>query len=237
MKNIRYQNKVIPYTVSKSKIKNLYITVQDGEVAVSAPWYVTSSQIQEILEEKREWIYRKLSEYNNSPRAAKKYVENERFHILGKSYYLHIEYLNIMQEKLVVDNEQIIVKIPNKLKNMDNKEIIKKLIEKMYYKIAEQEFEIAMDKTRIMTKLAPEEYKIKKLKRAWGNCSSERKINLNIDLVMYSKKAIEYVVLHEVCHLKYLSHSKKFWQMVESYMPDYKDAEAELKNRKVSELN
>ena len=47
--------------------------------------------------------------------------------------------------------------------------------------------------------------------------------------MMYSRKAIEYVVLHEVCHLKYMNHSKNFWAMVEKYMPDYKEAEKELK--------
>ena len=47
--------------------------------------------------------------------------------------------------------------------------------------------------------------------------------------MMYSHKAIDYVVLHEICHLRYMNHSKKFWEMVESYMPDYKEAERELK--------
>jgi len=46
--------------------------------------------------------------------------------------------------------------------------------------------------------------------------------------MMYSRKALEYVVLHEICHLRYMNHSKKFWAMVEYYMPDYKDAEKEL---------
>ena len=63
MKRIKYENKTIAYTVSKAKVKNLYITVQNGEVVIKAPWYVTGSQIQEVVESKREWIMKKLEEY------------------------------------------------------------------------------------------------------------------------------------------------------------------------------
>ena len=74
-----------------------------------------------------------------------------------------------------------------------------------------------------------DEYNIKKLKSVWGKCSSSKKITINQDLMMYSRHAIEYVVLHEFCHLKYMNHSKNFWSLVEKYMPDYKEAEKELK--------
>lgn len=229
MKSVKYENKIIAYTVNKAKVKNLYISIENGEVAIKAPWYVTSSQIQEIVEQKREWIYEKLSEYNNSPRATKKYKEGERFQILSQNYYLQIQFKNIQQAKLNVEKGIIDIILPNKLKNKNNKEKIKSMIEKMYQMIAEKEIEDAMEKVRIRVGLAPEEYKVKKLTRVWGNCSSTKKITLNRDLVMYSRKAIEYVVLHEICHLKYMNHSKKFWNMVEEYMPDYKEAEIELK--------
>jgi len=230
MKSIKYKNKVIAYTVNKAKVDNLYITIQNGEVAIKAPWYLTANQIQNALEEKREWILQKLEEYNNSPRAVKKYVDGEMFKILGNNYYLQIKFSNIKHAKLILEEGTILVNFPTSFKGLNNTNQIKLLIEKMYQKLAEKEIELAMEKVRIITKLAPEDYKIKKLTRAWGNCSSTKKITLNVDLVKYSKKAIEYIVLHEVCHLKYMSHSKKFWNMVKTYMPDYLEAEKELKS-------
>ena len=71
MKKIKYENKTIAYTVSKAKVKNLYISIQNGEVVVKAPWYVTAGQIQEVVESKREWIMKKLEEYKVSPRKIK----------------------------------------------------------------------------------------------------------------------------------------------------------------------
>ena len=172
---------------------------------------------------------KKLEEYNVSPRKAKEYEDGEKFQILGESYYLNIYYKDINNAILNVENEKIEIILPLSYAEEDNTEQIKKMIDKMYYMIAEREVESAMEKTRKMVGIAPEEYKIKKIKYAWGTCSSRKVITINQNLMMYSRKAIEYVVLHEICHLKYMNHSKKFWEMVESYMPDYKEAEKELK--------
>ena len=229
MGKVKYQNKTIAYTINKAKIKNIYITIENGEVVIKAPWYTTRNQIQEVVESKRDWIMKKLEEYNVSPRKAKEYEEGEKFQILGESYYLNIYYKDINNAILNVENEKIEIILPLSYAEEDNTEQIKKMIDKMYYMIAEKEVESAMEKTRKMVGLAPEEYKIKKIKYAWGTCSSRKVITINQNLMMYSRKAIEYVVLHEICHLKYMNHSKKFWEMVESYMPDYKEAEKELK--------
>lgn len=229
MGKVKYQNKTIAYTINKAKIKNIYITIENGEVVIKAPWYTTRNQIQEVVERKRDWIMKKLEEYNVSPRKAKEYEDGEKFQILGESYYLNIYYKDINNAILNVENEKIEIILPLSYAEEDNTEQIKKMIDKMYYMIAEKEVESAMEKTRKMVGLAPEEYKIKKIKYAWGTCSSRKVITINQNLMMYSRKAIEYVVLHEICHLKYMNHSKKFWEMVESYMPDYKEAEKELK--------
>ncbi len=229
MGKVKYQNKTIAYTINKAKIKNIYITIENGEVVIKAPWYTTRNQIQEVVESKRDWIMKKLEEYNVSPRKAKEYEDGEKFQILGESYYLNIYYKDINNAILNVENEKIEIILPLSYAEEDNTEQIKKMIDKMYYMIAEKEVESAMEKTRKMVGLAPEEYKIKKIKYAWGICSSRKVITINQNLMMYSRKAIEYVVLHEICHLKYMNHSKKFWEMVESYMPDYKEAEKELK--------
>lgn len=229
MGKVKYQNKTIAYTINKAKIKNIYITIENGEVVIKAPWYTTRNQIQEVVESKRDWIMKKLEEYNVSPRKVKEYEDGEKFQILGESYYLNIYYKDINNAILNVENEKIEIILPLSYAEEDNTEQIKKMIDKMYYMIAEKEVESAMEKTRKMVGLAPEEYKIKKIKYAWGTCSSRKVITINQNLMMYSRKAIEYVVLHEICHLKYMNHSKKFWEMVESYMPDYKEAEKELK--------
>ena len=99
----------------------------------------------------------------------------------------------------------------------------------LYKKQAAQRILPIMDKMISVTGLKPKEYKLFNFKRAWGNCSNKRVIKLNTKLVMYSDNAIEYVCLHELCHLKYMNHSKDFWNLVKQYMPNYKEIEKELK--------
>jgi predicted metal-dependent hydrolase len=229
MKRTKYLNKTIAYTVSKAKVKNVYISIQNGEVVIKAPWYTTSNQIQDIVESKKEWILRKLQEYQTSPRKEKEYSDGENFQILGEKYILNVYYQETSNGKLNVEDGHISIVLPIELAGQDNSERIKSMIDKMYYLIAQKEVETSMEKMRKLTKLAPEQYVVKKIKTAWGKCTSTKKITINQDLVMYSKKAIDYVVLHEFCHLKYMNHSKKFWNLLATYMPDYKEAEKELK--------
>ena len=134
-------------------------------------------------------------------------------------------------EKIVREKEKWILKKlsedVNSLKSQKEKEYYSN--EKYYKEEAKKKISRAMEKMINLTGLKPESYKLFNFKRAWGNCSNKKNIKINPKLVMYSDHAIEYVCLHELCHLKYMNHSKSFWYLVEKYMPDYKLAEKELK--------
>lgn len=79
------------------------------------------------------------------------------------------------------------------------------------------------------TNLVPNKIRIRNIKYAWGSCSSNKNITINLKLVDKSDEEIKYVVLHELCHLKYMNHSDKFWNLVEKYMPNYKAIRKKLK--------
>ena len=80
-----------------------------------------------------------------------------------------------------------------------------------------------------ITGLIPNKIRIRDIKYAWGSCSNNKNITINKNLISYSELAIRYVILHELCHLKYMNHSKDFWNLVKKYMPEYRKAKAELK--------
>lgn len=155
-------------------------------------------------------------------------MERHPVPVLGIDYRVRITYKNIKITELDVDNKTIKISLPNKYKKISNKEILDLAIEKMYEQIAKVEIERAMEKTRIMLGIAPEEYEIKKMKTL-GKCEN-KKIAINPEVVKYSRKVIDYIVLHQYCHLEYKTHSKGFFKMLEKYDPDYRKCENILMN-------
>lgn len=155
-------------------------------------------------------------------------IERHPVPVLGIDYKVKIIYKNIKVTELDVENKTIKISLPNKYKKMSNKEILDLAIDKMYEQIANVEIERAMEKTRIMLGIAPEEYEVAKIKTL-GACK-DNKITINPEVVKYSRKLIDYVVLHQYCHLKYKTHAKGFYKMLEKYQPDYKLYEAILPN-------
>ena len=164
----------------------------------------------------------------NAKTAVNNSTERHPVPVLGIDYKVKIVYKNIKITELDVENKTIKISLPNKYKKISNKEILDLAIEKMYEQIANVEIERAMEKTRIMVGFAPEEYEIVKMKTL-GKCEN-KKIIINPEIVKYNRKVIDYVVLHQYCHLKHKNHTKAFFKMLEEYLPDYKKCEEILLN-------
>ena len=157
-----------------------------------------------------------------------KSAERHPVSILGIDYKVKIIYKNIRITELDIEGKIIKISLPNKYKKINNNEILDLAIEKMYEQIAKVEIERAMEKYRIKLGIAPEEYEIKKI-NTLGKCE-ENKITIHPEIVKYNRKIIDYVVLHQYCHLKYKTHSKRFFNMLEKYNSDYKKCEIALLN-------
>ena len=162
---------------------------------------------------------------------AKSTIERHPVPVLGIDYKVKIEYRNIKIAELDVEGKTIKISLPNKYKKTSNTQILDLAIEKMYEQIAKVEIERAMEKTRILLGFAPEDYEIKRINKSLANCNVENSfITINPDIVAYDEKTIEYVILHEFCHLKYKIRTKNFWKMIGTYMPNYEQYAVTLGN-------
>ena len=202
---------IITYTVNKNLNNELYLSVQNGEVVVKAPWYYTSNQIQEIIEEKRQWILSKIKEYELSKE--KEYIRREIVKLLGEDCKVTVNYKNLKKPTLTVEGKDIKICLPNKYKKLNKEEILAKLIEKLYDLVAQQEIEGIREKIRKQLGFAPEDYKLKRINNKMADCiTDESLIIINPDIVKYDKETIEYILIHQFCHLKYKKHSKRFYE-------------------------
>ena len=136
--------------------------------------------------------------------------------VLGTDYKVKIIYKNIKFAELDVEDKIIKISLPNKYKKANNEKILDMAIDKMYEK--------KKKKTRILLGFAPEDYEIKKLKKELGKCE-DNKITINPEIVKYNRNIIDYIVLHQYCHLKYKTHSKGFMKMIEKYEPKFEEYE------------
>lgn len=212
------RSEVITYTIDKSISNNLSICIQNGEVVINAPWYFSRNQIQEIVKEKRRWIEEKVKEYETKKEA---YIDTGMVQILGKKCLVHICYKNIKTLTVNVEENSIKIELPNKYKKVTKEDLLKGLIEKIYNVVAQREIERAMEKTRILLGFAPDDYELIRMKNTLGKCDQQKKIMINPDIVKYPIEIIDYIVLHEFCHLKYQTHSKGFYHIIRKYEPNY----------------
>ena len=175
MYEIEYKGEKIPYILIKSKIKNMYIQIKNGQVIVKVPIKLKEQYIHEFVRKKSKWIYDKVKEDKQKP------------------------------------------KLEEKIEAKDIEELSKNVQENI------RKYSTALG-------ITPKKVRIKNIKYAWGSCSSNQNITINMKLAKKDEKIIEYVVLHEMCHLIYMNHSEKFWRLVEEYMPNYKKYRKELKD-------
>ena len=147
--------------------------------------------------------------------------------------YNEISNYDILQNETNIEIEQeettkIIIHVTGAVKNeTKEREYTKKDIDNLKTKL-----EYIFPELIKQTNLVPNKIRIRNIKYAWGSCSSNKNITINLKLVDKSEEEIKYVVLHELCHLKYMNHSDKFWNLVEKYMPNYKEIRKQLKNNR-----
>ena len=149
-----------------------------------------------------------------------KTIERHPVEILGIDYRVKITYKPVKIAELDLENKTIKITLQNKYKKIENKQMLDFAIEKMYEQIAKVEIERAMEKARILLGFAPEDYQISKLKEGYGKCENNI-ITIDPRVVKYKREVIDYVVIHEYCHLKYKRHSKGFKELLAKYEPNY----------------
>ena len=213
----------VKYTVTKKKIKNFIIRIYpDLRIVVSVPLHASNKDIENFIQSKKEWIETTLKKIE----IAKENKNNLKENI--------IRILSKKIEKKIIESDLERIRLTDTSiyiysKDIDNAKIEKKLLE---WKV--EKLKVILDEyLEKYTKLLNTNinyYQIKKISSAWGIYhKKENYITFNFDLIEKDIKCIEYVVLHELCHIFYMNHQKDFWTLVEKYMPDYKIRRKKLK--------
>ena len=226
------KEKILGYEVHRKKVKNINLRIKPNmEIYISVPMNLHRDYIENFIRSKEEWIKSVLKKVEDVKEKQKgfEYKNGEIYKFLGKEYNLIVRTGNFNGVSLKNDaksNVMILTVNENIFENIDEK---KKVMEKWYFENAKKLFLKFVEKWLEILDEHVEKVAIKPMKTRWGSCNYVKKyINLNTELIKRTPFEIEYVILHELTHLKYPNHGKGFYNYVERYMPNYKIAEKML---------
>ncbi len=226
------KERILGYEIHRKKVKNINLRIKPNlEVYISVPMNLHRDYIENFIRSKEEWIKSVLKKVENVKEKQKdfEYKTGEIHKFLGKEYNLTVKTGNFNAVSLknnIRPNEIILTVNENIFENIDEK---KKIMEKWYFENAKKLFLQFMEKWLEILDENVEKVAIKPMKTRWGSCNYvKRYINLNTELIKRTPFEIEYVILHELTHLKYPNHGRGFYNYIERYMPNYKVAEKML---------
>jgi predicted metal-dependent hydrolase len=219
---IKYGDDTINYKLLLSKRKTFSLEVHpDRSVKVRAPYRTSHNTAKKWINSRAGWIIEKQNHFSKLiPEPLEhKYENDEIFRFLGTEYKLKL--IKDIASKTFIENNYLVVSMP-----IIKKSKVKSLLEKWYRLEAEKVFLQRMDcckelVSEIDIKFSGE-IKFRKMKRRWGSCSSKGKITLSYELIKADIECIDYVIVHELCHLKEFNHSPAFYNLMSLVMPDWK---------------
>lgn len=224
-KSIQLSNgKTIAYQLERRARRTVGLKITADGLIVHAPQYILEFQLKKLIQEKSNWILSKLAAREQNAVQPMSWRDGETLQLLGNTISLQV-IKDAKNKQAQFNHTSLVITSPQ----ADDEILIKKKVIQWYKKQAELDFgrRLAILAAKLNVSTPP--LKLSSAQSRWGSCSSRGDIRLNWRLLQAPPSIINYVVCHELAHLKEMNHSAKFWAVVASIYPDYKLAEKELK--------
>jgi len=222
----------ITIEVQKKNIKNLHLVVAppDGRVRVSAPMHLSDDSIKMFVRTKLSWIKKQQEKFEKQPRQSEReYVSGETLYVFGQQYFLRVEY-SYKGNSLVLSGNEAILTVRKESKPKQREAFVNE----WYRALLKEKVETYLPKWESITGLHCDSWQTKYMTTRWGTCNTNtRKIWLNLQLAKKPIECLEYVILHELAHLKVRNHSKDFVAIMDQYMPYWRETKKLLNELKL----
>ncbi|GAH45651.1 unnamed protein product [marine sediment metagenome] len=233
MDYINFGTKRIDYTIKRgNRKKTLAINVTlASKVIVLAPNNFSREKIKTIVKKKALWILEKQEHFKRLTMLfpEKEFVSGEQILLLGRKYRLKIKEENDSSIPKL-SGRRLFIYVHSNLVPEDRKEIIKDTLIKWYFIKSTKIIKQRITRYSKLLNLFPKKVIIKDQKKRWASCSSDGILRFNWRIAIAPISIVDYVVVHELCHLKIKNHSSDFWKLLSIAMPDYQNRRNWLKN-------
>ena len=215
----------LSYLLDVGKRKNMYICIKEGRVIVKLPIGCGVKQAEELIRLKFHWIAKNLDKSNKVKTGFTGYKEGDSVMLGGRRYAISL--INSERYfKPYFENDALVISV--------NKGYMEDYVKTQAELAAnEKATQLILERVKYLTALTglcPQRVFVKELKSSWGRCSSDGKISININVAYFDVECIDYVIIHELCHLVHMNHSADFWALVEKFCPEWKRIRDKMRN-------
>ena len=217
--------------IRKSRSKTASISVKpDGTVQILVPHTLSEEKILALVEKKSQWISTKIAHFQeiNQKDKQSEYVSGESFTYLGRNYRLKIV-PGDPSEEVKLMNGRFYVHIPSETAQADRDRLVVEQLISWYRSRAIIRLRQKTIRYARQMGVVPVAVGLKDYKSQWGSCHTDSKIYYIWKFIIAPHSIVDYVVVHELCHLVHGDHSKKFWRLLETVLPDYLERKEWLK--------
>jgi len=201
----------------------------DSGVVARVPYRTREKEIERMIRDKAAWIRKILNKHRSLLKLDenRSLTDRESVLLMGKEHYLKL----IPSERYYIrksDDSTIEVGINGR----NDPEIIKAFLESWYKIIARKTFNKMFHDLLVkynMYSFQPTAFSVRKMKKRWGSCTINGRIGISADLIRLDMIYAEYVIIHELCHLRHHNHGKEFYKLLSELFPEWKSVRQELK--------
>ncbi|WP_417667172.1 M48 family metallopeptidase [Pseudidiomarina sp.] len=212
-------NGYVVEVIRSNRRKTADLKVEEGAVSIVVPQDTAADKIKQVLLSKRGWITQKLAAQREvMPASSRRFVSGEAIPYLGRNYRLKVETGHFKPAKLI--NGRLVVTVPA---DTNQSAMVRNAIIRWYKRHAEEKLSEKAERYANLMGVQPKSIGIKTFKSRWGSCLKNGHIDFNWLVMMAPNRVVDYVVIHEICHLTHYDHSTLFWKKVAKQMPDYEE--------------
>jgi predicted metal-dependent hydrolase len=213
------------HVIRTNRIKTASVRVEEGVVSIVVPEDLSETRIEDVISNKTKWILEKLLLYSDAaPTKLKEYVSGESFPYLGRNYRLKVIAEKWQPAKLL--NGRLVVWLSE---GKSSPERVRAALIGWYKDHSRNKLREKSSRYAKIVGVSPASINIKTFQSRWGSCHSDGKIQFNWKIIMAPNRIVDYVVVHELCHLKQPDHSSVFWKEVGQVIPGYQECREWLK--------
>ena len=217
--------KHVTYTLKRSsKRRSIGLHIDDRGLIVSVPVRASESWLQSVLHDKARWVVEKLDGWQICKPAEIRWMDGEEIAYLGEQLALRVSH-GLFATPAQRRGSELWVYVAHGSESQH----IEQAVSCWYRQEAGRLFAERVALYSPLLQAAPRQVKLSSAKTQWGCCTARGTVHLNVQLVKLPLRLIDYVVAHELAHLRELNHSAAFWRVVESVCPDYAKLRSELK--------